>query len=261
MLGTNIKIKFKYLDTEKERAGIAFCVRIEFEDFWGVKRMKWDVYTFWKRELELKRVIASAVEGGWRVANEYHNTVKQMNVNGKGKHVSIINKANKVEGKILRERKFFSSVSTHWIDDGSQTPHFLLFHSFNIYLKSNVMDTVMAVWNEKKLNHLFFFIILQIELQHCSFFIVMCKKTATKSFLCWTAVHKRDGFEKPTRREQEQNWKSFSDSFWIMMMIFPFPFCVALPIFHARSQTSSTNFLLPFFCATTSERREWRNVG
>lgn len=33
MLGTNIKIKFKYLDTEKERAGIAFCVRIEFEDF------------------------------------------------------------------------------------------------------------------------------------------------------------------------------------------------------------------------------------
>lgn len=62
--------------------------------------MKWDVYTFWKRELELKRVIAwvcSAVVEG----DEGSLTIllKQMNVNGKGKHVSIINKANKVEEK------------------------------------------------------------------------------------------------------------------------------------------------------------------
>jgi hypothetical protein len=36
MLGTNIKIKFKYLDTE--RAKIAFCVYIEFEDFLRSKK-------------------------------------------------------------------------------------------------------------------------------------------------------------------------------------------------------------------------------
>lgn len=46
------------------------------------------------------------------------------------------------------------------------------------------MDTVMACYEMRKKSWTisFFFIVMQIEIQHCSFFIVMCKKTATKSF-------------------------------------------------------------------------------
>lgn len=46
-----------------------------------------------------------AAKRGLKCRNEYNSAVKQMNVNGKGKHVSIINKANKVEENSEREEK------------------------------------------------------------------------------------------------------------------------------------------------------------
>lgn len=61
-----------------------------------------------------------------RMSWEYNNALKQMNVNGKDKHVSLINKANNAEeskGENFKYRENYKkdriAPTLHWIDDDS----------------------------------------------------------------------------------------------------------------------------------------------
>lgn len=195
-----------------------------------------------------------------------NKTVKQMNGNGKDKHVSIINKANNTKEnkeRILKKNINLLPPLTMLFD--RWWSHFIFSSiSEHIYLQHNAMDMIIAAPNKKCKALLYSTLFTSIRLlivvlfhswiswcrKKFSIVIVMCKKYQQQKKKSFVVVEisniVRELSEReesyPSVRAQWQNWKSFSDKFWIMMMIF------SIPILRHNAQTSSTAIFQKLCC-------------